>query len=257
MLWLYGGIGLVMALAGWIIFRDTPEEHPNTNSAEQDIILAGRQPIESSTRLPLAQLVTHRGLWSLNLCSIGINFGWAFLITWLPTYLTDVYHLGPVQAGRYVTIALGVGMAGLAFGGWFTDAATRRLGLRWGRRLPFLLGGSIAATAYLMCLRIHTSQGIAAACAVVAFATDSTTSAVWAIGQDIGGRHTAATMAWSNMWGNLGASAVAKILPWVYEVHHDWQPVFLVLAGGFVFTTLARFTRQHSDAASNSHADPT
>ena len=51
------------------------------------------------------------------------------------------------------------------------------------------------------------------AAGVVAFASDSMNPAVWALAQDIGGNHVAATLAWSNMWGNLGASAISKLIP--------------------------------------------
>jgi hypothetical protein len=38
---------------------------------------------------------------------------------------------------------------------------------------------------------------------------------VWAIPQDIGGRYVASTLAWSNMGGNFGASAVARVIPFI------------------------------------------
>jgi len=75
------------------------------------------------------------------------------------------------------------------------------------------------------------------ACGIVAFATDSAGPAIWAISQDIGRAHTAATMPWSNMWGNLGASAVAKWIPLALAspLHRaDWSEVFWMCASGFI-----------------------
>jgi nitrate/nitrite transporter NarK len=66
--------------------------------------------------------------------------------------------------------------------------------------------------------------------------------AVWALAQDIGGDNVASTMAWSNMWGNFGASAVAKLIPFLLatSLHRpDWTEVFWLCAAGFVVLALA------------------
>ena len=86
---------------------------------------------------------------------------------------------------------------------------------------------------------------VAIACGVVAFATDSVIPAVWALAQDIGGTHVASTLAWSNMWGNFGASAVAKLIPLVIgsSLHRsDWREVFWMCAAGFIVLGLHRFS---------------
>jgi hypothetical protein len=83
---------------------------------------------------------------------------------------------------------------------------------------------------------------IAVACGVVAFASDSLGPAVWAISQDIGGRHVASTLGWANMWGNFGASAVAKVIPFILgtRMHYeDWREILWLCAGGFVLLAVA------------------
>lgn len=237
-LWIYGAIGLLLALATQVVFRDNPATHPWTNAAERELIgfdPAAAKPVRRPT--PWLALVRHRGLWLLNAGSMGMNIGWAFLITWLPTYLREVRGLDEVTASRYVSLALTCGLGGMLFGGWWCDMLTRRFGQRWGRRLPFLFGGGAAASAYLICPLLSTGTAVAVACGLVAFATDSVVPAVWALAQDIGKDHVATTLAWSNMWGNLGASAVAKVIPLLLasSLHRtDWTEVFWMCAAGFV-----------------------
>lgn len=237
-LWIYGAIGLGLALATQLVFRDNPAAHPWTNEAERELILTGAPPIQALQRKsPWYALVRHRGLWFLNLGTIGMNIGWAFLITWLPTYLQEVRGLDSVTASRYISIALACSLGGVLFGGWWCDVLTRRFGRTWGRRLPFLTGSSVAAAAYLLCPLLGTPLAVAAACGLVAFATDSMVPAVWALAQDIGGTHVASTLAWTNMWGNFGASAVAKLIPFILgtSLHYrDWREIFWMCAGGFV-----------------------
>jgi len=237
-LWIYGTIGIGLALATLLIFRDDPSLHPWANDAERDFIRKGAPPIQPlRSKSPWLALFRHRGLWFLNMGTIGMNIGWAFLITWLPTYLHEVRGLDQVTASAYVSIALACSLGGMVFGGWFCDFLTRRFGRRLGRRLPFLVGGALAAGSYLLCPLLTDPLLIVIACGVVAFATDSVMPAVWALAQDIGGTHVASTLAWSNMWGNFGASAVAKLIPMIIgsSWHHaDWREVFWICAGGFV-----------------------
>jgi len=171
-----------------------------------------------------------------------LNVGWAFLITWLPTYLQDVHKLDRLTASRYVSIALAFSLSGMLFGGWWCDTLTGRFGQRWGRRLPFLTGSAVCIVAYLLCPLLASPVAVAVACGVVAFASDSVGPAVWAISQDIGGRYVASTLAWTNMWGNFGASAVARVIPFILatRLHYaDWREIFWLCAGGFFLLGVA------------------
>jgi len=241
-LWIYGTFGIGLALATHFVFRDHPVLHPWTNEAERSQV----PPLttQRARSFPLRALVTHPGLWLLSLGSLGLNFGWAFLITWLPAYLQEVRGLDQVTASRYVSIALATSMVGMLFGGWWCDMLTRRYGQRWGRRLPFIIGGATAAICYIICPLLPSALTVAAACSLVAFAADSVMPAIWAIGQDIGNTHVASTMAWANMWGNFGASAVAKLIPFILatSIHQkDWQEIFYFCAAGFVVLALSSF----------------
>ena len=242
-LWIYGAIGIALAAATYFFFRDSPAEHPWTNQAERDLIGKNQPPPPArSPRSPWQALARHHGLWFLNAGVIGMNIGWAFLITWLPTYLHEVRGLDRLTASRYVSLALAFSLGGNLFGGWWCDWLTRRYGQKWGRRLPFLCGSAVAVMAYLICPLLSSPIAVAAACGVVAFASDSVGPAVWVLAQDIGGRHVAATLAWSNMWGNFGASAVAKLIPLVIAsaIHFsDWREIFWLCAAGFLVLGLS------------------
>jgi ACS family glucarate transporter-like MFS transporter len=245
-LWIYGGVGIILAIATHVVFRDDPSQHPWANQAERNLIHDNASPLPTGTRpFPWRSLLRHTGLWLLSAGAIGLNFGWALLVTWLAKYLQSVRGLTEKDASLYVTIALSCGMLGVLFGGWWCDALTRWFGPRWGRRLPILIGGSIAATAYLVCPLLHSALGTTIACGLVAFASDSANPAIWSLSQDIGRTHVAATLAWSNMWGNLAAWALAKTIPLALasRFHHgDWSEVFWMCAAGFaVFAICSLF----------------
>ncbi len=237
-LWIYGAVGLILAGATHFLFRDDPTLHPGTNAAERELIRdSGPPPRPPDHGFPWRALLRHRGLWLLSLGAIGQNFGWALLVTWLPKYLQSVRHLGEADANFYTTIALSCGMAGVLFGGWWCDALSRWFGPRWGRRLPILIGGLVGALAYIACPSLGSATSIVVACGIVAFSTDSANPAIWTLAQDMGGNHVGATLAWSNMWGNLGASALAVCIPHALasSLHRaDWSEVFWICAAAFL-----------------------
>lgn len=236
-LWIYGACGGLMAFLTRTFFRDDPETHPRANEAERAFIRsAGVAAVAPAQRFPWRELLRHRGLWLLSLGAFGMNWGWALLVTWLPKYLQEVRHLDESTANLYSSIVLACGMGGMLFGGWWCDALARWFGPVWGRRLPFVFGCSLSVLAYLVCPALGSPAAVCVACGLVAFAGDSVNPAVWALAQDIGGNQVAVTLAWSNMWGNFGAAAVAKFIPYMLTlpVHRaDWSEVFAMCAGGF------------------------
>ena len=245
-LWIDAAVGLVIAAIYWQVVRDRPEEHPDCNEAERALI--GQPPVEAPipTREFLGMLgafCRSRSLWLNAAGQLLVNIGWAFLVTWLPTYLKEQQGVEDVAGGRMVTIVLACGIPGQLVGGWLADLSVRRFGLRWGRVLPMSASGFLAGSAYLACLQMDTAWGVIACCCVVSFAVDMGNPAIWAFMQDAGGRATAAAFGWGNMWGNFGASAISMLVPWLLAVGTSSEAgqrnVFLVCAGSlFIYSII-------------------
>lgn len=255
-----GLVGIVIAAAWWWVVRDRPAEHPQCNAAELALLPATgseKPPSLVTLQRVLWACCRNRSVWCNCLGQLGVNVGWAFLVTWLPTYLADVRGVEAVEGGQMVTLVLACGMLGMLAGGPFCDWTTARLGLRWGRAVPGIVGFLLAGLAYLGCLWVSTAWGVVACCAVVSFATDLGTPSGWAFMQDIGGRSVGTVLGWANMWGNFGAAAAAKLLPWVLvtlDANGDWQEVFLVCAAAYVVAILARLGMDPRDVVEHDAA---
>lgn len=242
---LYGTSGFVIAFWFFKVFRETPREHPNCNLAEQELISAGD---ETSSRSgpspfpPIRQLVCSPTMWWMCALQFGVNIGWVFLVTWLPSYLKDVKHVDPRIGGLMSSVVLVAGILGMLCGGPLTDFSVRRLGLRWGRSLPLGVCYLVAVTAYLSCLHIDSAWSFIAAASIVAFATDLSVPGIWAYMQDVGGSNTAAVFGWGNMWGNLGAATTPLLVPIVLEhwdANGDWHEAFLIFSAGYMLAFVA------------------
>lgn len=245
-LWIYAIMGIAIAAAYYLVVRDRPIEHPDCNESERAWI--GPEPVQDPTKSQNLFAI----LWricrnpSLTLNSIEqfcINIGWAYLITWLPTYLKEVQKVSDSQGALMVSIVLGMGMLGQLVGGYAADWSVKRFGLRIGRVVPITTSTWIAGCAYLLCLRMDSAWGVVACCAVVSMMTDVGNPSIWAFMQDIGGRNTGAIFGWANMWGNFGAAFSSKLIPFILAYSTSFMPgqtlVFLTCAGAFFIAGLA------------------
>ncbi|MEQ9410856.1 MAG: MFS transporter [Fuerstiella sp.] len=245
-LWLYGGVGILIAGVYWFVVRNRPAEHPDCNEQEQQLIGRpedDRQPELNDMLTLLWACCTSRSLWLNSLAQFCINIGWAFLVTWLPTYLKEDQNVPDAKGAVMVSAVLAMGMLGQLIGGWATDNSVRKFGLRIGRVLPISSAHLIAGCAYVSCLWLDSVWGIIACCAVVSMMTDVANPSIWGFMQDVGGRNTGAVFGWANMWGNFGASASAIMVPKLLEYGKQdgsgQQMVFMACAGAFFIASLA------------------
>lgn len=251
---LYGFIGIVIAFLFALVVRNNPQKHPWCNAAEVSFIndeasqrQAALEP--KNPPFPWRALLSDVSLWGNSSCQFLTNVGWLFTATTLPQYLQEVHDVPIVTKGLMTAFPMGAGILGLFSGGRATDWAVRRLGLKWGRRLPLVGSRFTAAAGYALCLLLSVmvvpdSENHAwlpwlyvGGLCLAAASTDFGTPALWAYCQDVGGKYTASILGWGNMWGNLGAA----IAPFIYvrclgdtPSVANWNTVFAVCCGVFV-----------------------
>tara|TARA_R110002111_G_scaffold153375_1_gene220077 strand:+ start:1986 stop:3707 length:1722 start_codon:yes stop_codon:yes gene_type:complete len=244
MMMFYGVVGIVIAGIFWWLVRDYPRAHASCSARELDLIEHGRlEEDKDHTKdiggIPLKAIMKNRSLWLLSLAQFCTNVGWLFLVTWLPRYLDETYHVPLKERGTMVTIALAVGWFGMLAGGRSTDWLMKRISLRWSRVLPIAVSRFIAMGAYLLCMLDISPWTAVVLFSVVAFSTDFGSAPMWAFNQDIAGKHVGSVLGWGNMWGNLGAAVAPYLMIIVIgEVHH-WNMAFITCAIAFFIAGVA------------------
>ncbi|QDU29133.1 D-galactonate transporter [Anatilimnocola aggregata] len=242
----YGILGIVWATAFWLFFRDHPSEHPGCNQAEIDLI--GREPpAPVRAPFPVAGLLLSSNVWLLSLSGFLVNVGWIFLTTWQTVYIMEKFSpqlremfpnlaeganlqdMKQVIAGRLTAFVLFAGMTGGIVGGIAADIFRRKLGPIWGRRVPGIIAGSVAGTAYLSFQFVNDIWIFVALMLVVSFTVDFGLGSLWATYQDIGGRHVGSVLGFANMWGNFGAGLCGWYYGWLAD-NKNWPLVFTISA---------------------------
>jgi ACS family glucarate transporter-like MFS transporter len=234
----FGVLGIFTAGVFWYVVRDTPAQHPWTDNNSEPV---GEPPTPAENdTLPFRAMADSRNLWLASLNQFAINVGWAFLITKMPEYFESHHGVSPTQRGLVSALPVVFGMVGMIFGGWVTDALSRRFGVRWGRRLPMGSMPAVAGVAYLVCADADNPWVAAALIGVMALATDLANPAYWAFAQDVGRRHAATALGWGNTFGQIGAGLSPVLLGAVKELY-GWPYVFVTGSIAFAVGSVAGF----------------
>ena len=249
---IYGIFGIIVALVFAVVTRNSPRQHRWCNNAERNLIQDEASQKATSLEpqnpsFPIRAFLTNISLWGNSLTQFLTNFGWFFVVSSLPRYLTEVHEVPFVLNGVMTAFPSGIGIFGLFLGGRCTDWATRRFGLKWGRRLPLAMSRFTGASGYGLCLLLSLLVApdpgktwlpwlyIVGLC-IAAASTDFGTPAIWAYAQDVGGRYTASILGWGNMWGNLGAAVAPLIYNKCLGEHptiENWNSVFIACCAAF------------------------
>jgi MFS family permease len=140
--YLFGGLGMALAAVLLICLReptrgtaDAPLDGSPTATPEGSIedAIGG---IGEVARVPMALVLTA--------VFVGANFVAVIFLTWMPSYLNDVFGMSLTMAGLNATLWLqAASVAGVLCGGWLADRWARRM--RGGRPLVQAVGLLVGA----------------------------------------------------------------------------------------------------------------
>lgn len=235
-----GIVGFFWPIAWYRWYRDDPSEHPQVTPQERDMILRERRlPADhSSQKGAYGQIFRHRSPYFLCAMYIANNYGFYFLISWLPTYLTEARGFASTELAVYAGLPLMFSVVADIFGGFTTDALSRRFGLRLGRTIVGFGGYLFAAVATVLAVTTQNNQLSAIIFAFAAAASMFTLAPSWATCIDIGGRYSGVLSAAMNTTGNLGGFLSPIIAAYIVERYGDWSIALYVLAGLYLMAAV-------------------
>ncbi|CEL99450.1 unnamed protein product [Vitrella brassicaformis CCMP3155] len=267
---IWGCVALVWVGLCCLLTADRPETHRWMSWREKSYIRLGRSRIEGEgletaltstasffqphSPLTWQQLFLTPSCWAIYIAHMTFNYGWYVLLSWLPKYLTEQFHLdlashSLLAASPYVCAALGMVLAG-SVADWLLVRAHFRLrdvrklmtGLGLGGGAIFLFcAGNVArdatqALTYLACALFFVRM------ATAGFWTNMIDIAPHHAGQLMGVSNTLATL--PGIFGNVATQYLLdlKIYP-ASSTESNWSLVFnvavvLYLIGALVYACL-------------------
>jgi MFS family permease len=232
---LYGMGGIVVGALFWLLVRNWPAQHPWANAAEVALIEAGQSRTSQQAgtdAIPWGPLVTSGNQWLYSATNFFSNLGWVFLITLMPRFLDERFHVPVDQRGLMTTIPLFAAAFTVPLGGWYTDRLCRTLGRRWGRAIPMGALKLPCVAGLAISPWLPDPWTVVIALTFMSVFQDFGLPAVWAFAQDTGGRQSATVLGWANMWGNFGAG-IGTILVGAMAARFGWD--MALYTGAFAF----------------------
>jgi MFS family permease len=232
-----GAVGFVWALAWFRWFRDEPRDHPAVDSAEAELIEAGRV-LGHGHGGNWQVLVASPSVWFLCLAYFSNSYGAYFVMTWLPTYLAEQRGFQTESLSFFSGLPLLLSVFGDISGGAVTDFMTRRFGLRVGRSGVAVTGYALAAVAMFASVVATTPVMAASLIAIAVAASMFPLSASWAACIDIGGEHTGVLSAAMNTTGQFGSILSPIVTGWVVTHFSNWQMPLVIMGGLYLASAI-------------------
>ena len=237
-----GAIGIGWAIVFWIWYRDKPSEHKSVNMAEL-ALLRNAQPELAQGPIPWLRFFKSHTVWLLWAQYFCLNYGWAFYITWLPTYLTDARGIGLKQSGLLAGIPLFFGGIGSLATGYVSMPLARWTGdIGRSRRILAMSGFAGAALGIGISPAIGDPFLAMVVLGMASFANDLVMPTSWATCMDLGGRYAGTLSGSMNMIGAISAGIapimVGYLLKWSGQ---DWTITFYVSAAIYLLGTIFWF----------------
>lgn len=205
--YIFGLVGIVIAILWAIIAKDLPEQHKMVNEAEQRYIMETRDVVETDkTTAPWKVFFSRFSFYAIAAQYFVVQFVITLFLIWLPTYIHETHHVEFNKMG-FIAGAPWLAMFILIMlGGTISDKI-----LSSGKS-KFMARGVIAISGFIVfCISLY-----------FALSTDSLAMNIfwlslclggvglsmgmsWATATDLGRNFAGTVSGWMNLWGNIGA----------------------------------------------------
>lgn len=193
------------------------------------------------------EILRHRDAWGTFLGLFCGNYGWYFMLTWLPQYFIKARKYSDVMMAELGSLPFWFVAAGAVFGGWLSDRWILHGGTPTQVRKTFVVGGLTLFALIFMPGAIVANEKLGLALMVTAsFCFGLFSSNLWTITQTLAG--TTAAGKWTgaqNMCGNVAGIVVPVVTGFVLDRTGQfyWAVVsvcVLVLVGALSFLLVVR-----------------
>lgn len=181
---------------------------------------------------PFAAILARRELWGASLGHFSVNYGFYFVVSWLPIYLVKVQgfsmsKMAGIGALIYLSYAAGALLGGHLTDRWIAAGATPNRA----RKTLMVVCHALAAASFAACA-VGSAQIAIASLFVAGIAFGATSPNIFAIGQTLAGPPAAGKwIGVQNCFGNIAGIVGPIITGFLVDSTGGFSTAFAVAAG--------------------------
>ena len=191
-----------------------------------------KAPAAGPKQVPMAELVRRWPLWSMSIAHVASNYGFYFLLIWLPNYLVKARGLELGEMTALATIGfVAQALAAIGFGLWsdrWTSAGRSEATIRRWMMIVAQIAQGIAIVGVLMADSI---TGIAIWLCIAGIATGSLSLNIYAVAQMFAGPRAAGSwIGFQNAIGNSFSGILGPVIAGMIVDTAGYDGAFYVAA---------------------------
>ncbi|QQE80566.1 MFS transporter [Alicyclobacillus sp. SO9] len=238
-----GILGLIWVPLWFFLFRDFPEHSKHVNEAELKHIREGQLQSRQLDAKTMRRKQSHsvRGLWKFLFSNPTLLANdWSFFVfgyylfffmTWLPSFLSDQYHLDLTSIGLFSILPWLLAAILLWAVGYLSDAILKKTGsLRKARSHPIWISQLLAAACIIPVIYTHNlAVTLIFVSLAVAFGM-SANSTFYAINVDVARERTGTALGVMDTFFAIAGFVAPTITGWVVTSTGSFRGAFWLLA---------------------------
>lgn len=228
--WASAAIGLAAGAIWFLIARDRPRQHPWVSPDELAHIESGLPPEDpkaARAKMNWGAIFSNRDVLAVAFSYFCFGYTAYIFLSWFFIYLNKVRGLDLKSSSYYSMLPFLAMAAGSAFGGWLSDAITRKHGKKAGRCRLASIAVAFAALFVALGTQVDSARLASVVLAAGAGALYIAQSSFWSVSADIGKSSAGSVSGVINMGAQLGGALTSSLTPWIAK-EFGWTASFLV-----------------------------
>lgn len=233
--YILGIVGVLWTIGWFFWFKEEPSQSKSISDDEL-------KEIESTRNVETHKVDPSYNYWrnfkSANLWYLlGMYFCYAigayFFQSWLHTYLEKGRHLSQDNLKWASSLPFILAAVGCLAGGWLSDKAVLKFGIKWGRRIVPMIGLALSGISIILAALTQDNLIAVIALGIGMACMDVAAPVSWAVAMDIGGNKSGTISGTMNTAGLTGAYLSTIAFGYLATRYGYNFPVLLL--GGIVF----------------------
>jgi sugar phosphate permease len=231
--YVFGGLGAVWLVLWYKAAHDRPEDCPNIDCSELEVICSSRPPVSGRRPIPWSLIVQSPQAWAVFALHFSSNWFTYFLISWLPTYLLVDRHFSLSKMAWGSSLPFVCALGGTNVFGHMIDRMSRRRSRTRVSKM-FLLSFAAAAGILMLISKVTSPSAIVILlCIAAALMTGATP--VYASGSlDLVPSFAGSFVGVQNSIANL-SGVLAPVITGYLAASKGWSAAFSCTAAVSVF----------------------